>query len=45
MFSRISKFKFHSIKTQLVLGFLVVLIPLLIILVIASYLYSTDIIS
>ena len=45
MFSRISKFKFHSIKTQLVLGFLVVLIPLLIILVIASYLYSADIIS
>ena len=44
MFSRIRKIRMHSIKTQVIVGFLVVLIPLLIILVTAFYLYSSKII-
>ena len=44
MFSRIRKLRMHSIKTQVIVAFLVVLIPLLIILVTAFYLYSSKII-
>lgn len=44
MFCRIHKLKIHSIKTQVIVGFLAALIPLLIILVTVFYLYSSKII-
>lgn len=44
MFCRIHKLKIHSIKTQVIVGFLAVLIPLLIMLVTIFYLYSSKII-
>lgn len=44
MFSRICKLRMHSIKVQVIAGFLVVLIPLLIVLVAAFYIYSSKVI-
>lgn len=44
MFSRIRKLRMHSIKVQVIAGFLVVLIPLLIVLVAAFYIYSSKVI-
>lgn len=43
--SHFLKLRNHSIRTQLIIGFLTVLIPLLIVLMAASYLYSSNIIS
>ena len=44
MFSRIRKLRMNSIKVQVIAGFLVVLIPLLIVLVAAFYIYSSKVI-